>query len=94
MDRLQHLVFSFYRENQKIQQKLEPLRYCKMTRSWGSIRLECLDAEHLEVISSLLIYIRPPVAALGLARNIVLRTPGSLQRIYPVKVPFHSDLLA
>ena len=33
-------------------------------------------------------------AALGLGRQIVLRVPGSLQRSYPMHVPFHSDQLA
>ncbi|WP_320673994.1 hypothetical protein [Prochlorococcus sp. MIT 1341] len=94
MDKLQQLVFSFYRENLNIQEQLEPLRYCRMTRSWGTIRVECLDVEHLEVVSDLVGYIRPPLAALGLGRKIVLRSPGSIQRSYPIKIPFHSDLLA
>ena len=94
MDRLQKLVFSFYRENQFIQQELEPLLYCRMSRSWGTIRIECLDVEHLEIVSDLLGYIRQPLAALGLGRKIALRAPGYIQRIYPVNVPFHIDLLA
>ncbi len=94
MDRFQQLVFSFYRENQAIEEELEPLRYCRMTRSWGAIRVECLDGEHLEVVTSLLDYLRPPLAALGLGRNIVFRAPGSLQRSYPINVPFHSDLVS
>ena len=66
MDRLQRLVFSFYREDPQIQLTLEPLRLCRMRRSWGSIRVDCLDAAHLERVSALLGHLRPPLAALGL----------------------------
>ena len=94
MDRLQLLIFSFYREDSGMQSRLEPLRTCRMRRSWGSIRIECLDDDHLEEISDLLGYLRLPLAALGIGRQIVLRVPGSRQRAYPIHVPFHSDQLA
>ncbi len=94
MDRLQRLVLSFYREDPYIEAELEPLLDCRMSRSWGSIRIECVDQEHLEEVGALLKHLRPPLAALGLGRQIVLRVPGSLQRTYPMDVPFHSDLFA
>ena len=94
MDRLQRLVLSFYREDRCIEAELELLLDCRMTRSWGSIRIECVDEDHLEEVSALLSHLRLPLAALGLGRQIVLRVPGSLQRSYPMHVPFHSDLLA
>ena len=93
MDRLRRLVFSFYREEPQIEAELEPLRDCRMSRSWGSIRIECVDAQHLEEGSALLSYLRRPLAAMGLGRQIVLRVPGRPQRSYPMHVPFHSDLL-
>ena len=66
MDRLQRLIFSFYREEPAIQQLLQPLSGCRMRRSWGSVRIECLDDAHLEEVSALLGYLRAPLAALGL----------------------------
>ncbi len=93
MDRLQRLVMSFYREDPVLEQRLEPLRASRMSRSWGSIRIECVDAAHLDEISALLEMLRQPLAAMGLGRQIVLRVPGSLQRTYPMHVPFHSDML-
>ena len=33
MDRLQQLIFSFYREDPELQDRLEPLRSCRMRRS-------------------------------------------------------------
>ena len=94
MDRMQRLIFSFYREDPRMEGLLEPLRTCRMRRSWGSIRIECLDAAHLEQVSGLLMHLRLPLAALGLGRQIVLRVPGSMQRTYPMHVPFHSDQFA
>ncbi|MEB3159230.1 MAG: hypothetical protein VKK03_07195 [Synechococcus sp.] len=93
MDRLQRLVWSFYREEPDLQSELEPLRDCRMSRSWGSIRIECVDAHHLEEVSGLLSLLREPLAAMGLGRQIVMRVPGSVPRTYPMHVPFHSDLL-
>ena len=93
MDRLQLLVWSFYREEPELEAQLEPLRDCRMSRSWGSIRVECVDARHLEEVNGLLTLLRRPLAAMGLGRQIVLRVPGSLQRTYPMHVPFPSDLL-
>lgn len=93
MDRLQQLIFSFYREDPELQDRLEPLRSCRMRRSWGSIRVECADAAHLELVSGLLGHLRLPLAALGLGRQIVLQVPGGRQRSYPMYVPFHSDQL-
>ena len=34
MDRLQQLIFSFYREDPLMEELLEPLRDCRMRRSW------------------------------------------------------------
>ena len=94
MDRLQRLIFSYYREEPALQQLLQPLQSCRMRRSWGSVRIDCLDDAHLEEVSALLGYLRAPLAALGLGHQIVLRGPGSRQRSYPMHVPFHSNQLA
>ena len=94
MDRLQKLIFSFYREDPELQDRLEPLLSCRMRRSWGSIRIECVDDAHLEEMSGLVADLRLPLAALGMGRQILLRVPGSRQRSYPMHVPFHSDQLA
>ena len=65
-----------------------------MRRSWGSIRIECIDDAHLEELSGLVADLRLPLAALGMGRQIVLRVPGSRQRAYLMHVPFHTDQLA
>ena len=54
-----------------------------MSRSWGTIRIECVDAQHLEEVSALLSHLRRPLVAMGLGRQIILRVPGRPQRCYP-----------
>ena len=95
MDRLKRLIFFFYREEPAIQQRLQPLlNGWRMRCSWGSVRIECLDDAHLEEVSALLSYLRAPLAALCLGRQIVWRGSGSRQRSYAMHVHFYSDQLA
>ena len=53
-------------EDPQIEAELEPLRDCRMSRSWGAIRIECVDAQHLEEVSALLSHLRRPLVAMGL----------------------------
>ena len=85
---------SYYREEKSVKEVLSPLLSCKMIRNWGEICIECLDAEHMEEIFSLLEYLRKPILEIGIARAIVVSAPNEVQRTFPVKVPFHTDLLA
>ncbi len=94
MDRLQLLVFSFYREDPHIEEVLKPLKACRMTRSLGIIAIDCLDFAHLKQICGLLRHLRPPFIALGMGQQIVLRAPGSIQRVYPMQLPSNTDLFA
>ena len=94
MDRLQLLVFSFYREDPLVAKVLEPLKACRMTRTLGIIAIDCLDLVHLKQIGGLLRHLRPPFVALGMGRQIVLREPGSIQRTYSMQTPSSTDLFA
>ena len=95
MSRLINLIFSFYREEPEIQEVLSPLCSCRLTRSWGSIRVECLDANHLEEITLLIAYLERPLSALHLCRHIILRAPGLKQRTYSIEQDyFHSHLFS
>ena len=94
MDRLQRLIFSYYREEPALQQLLQPLHSCRMRRSWGSVRVVRRHRARLVEGGALLCDLRAAWAALGLGRKIVLRGSGARQRSYPMHVPFHSDQLA
>ncbi len=93
MDRLTGLVFSFYREDPQISKALIPIKLCRMSRCFGFIHIECVDAEHLEEVTTLIGSLRLPFAALGLARQIILNAPGQDERIYPIQITTQSDLL-
>ena len=89
MDKLQLLVFSFYREDTEIKELLHPLCYCRITRCRESICIDCANAKHCEEVSKLLIYLAPPFALLGFARQIILRVPGCVGNIFPIDVHSH-----
>ena len=79
MDRLQRLIFSYYREEPALQQLLQPLHSCRMRRSWGSVRIECRDDGHLEEVSALLGYLGNHwrLSTLGARSCCVARVHGS-----------------
>ena len=82
MDRYQLLVFSFYREEPKIQAALQPLLKCRIIRGNKSICIECLDAKNLAKVSPLVGYLRTPLLAIGIAQEIVLTISVSTQKDY------------
>ncbi len=89
MDRLQKLVFSFYREDFLIQQKLKPLLNARMIRSRKSIVVECLDKNHYSALSFLIRYLVPPIAELNLGSEIVLSAPGPLKQHFRIHKSFN-----
>jgi hypothetical protein len=93
-ERLQRLLFSFYREEPELWDRMEPLHDCHFSRLWGAVRVQCVDSAHLEEVNALIDVLRAPILALGLARQIVLRAPGAPTRSYPVQVSLSPDLLA
>ncbi|MEY4430537.1 MAG: hypothetical protein RLZZ533_473 [Cyanobacteriota bacterium] len=94
MDRLFLAVFSFYREDPELARRLDPLLACRLSRSWGSLRIDCRDRAHRELISGVVGLLRPPLAALALVREIRLLAPGLEPLVFPVSVPLPGSLLA
>ena len=70
MDRLQVLIFSFYREDLAIQAQLLPLITTTMSRGMGNINIECQDSEHLRSLITIVNYIKWPILLMKLARNM------------------------
>ena len=93
MDRLSLAVFSFYREDPDLAHQLDPLLACRISRGWGSLRIECRDRAHRELISAVVGLLRPPLAALGLVQEIRVLAPGSEPLVFPVRVPLSGSLL-
>jgi hypothetical protein len=92
-DRLMRALLSFYREEPALWPRLAPLHHCRFGRSWGVLRIFCLDREHRAAVNGLLDLLRPPVLTLRLARQIVLLAPGAEPLTYPARVPLTEDLL-
>jgi hypothetical protein len=94
MDRVSVAIFSFYREDPELARRLDPLLACRLSRSWGTLRIECRDLPHREMVNGLIELLRPPLQALQLARQISLQVAGQEPLTYPVTVPLPSSLLA
>jgi hypothetical protein len=94
MDRVSVAIWSFYREDPELARRLDPLLACRLVRGWGSLRIECRDRCHREVVSALIPLLRPPLQALQLAREIRLLAPGLEPLGFPVTVPLSGSLLA
>ncbi len=92
MEKLKLLVFSYYREDPQIKKLLVPLRTCRISRSWDSIHIECLNLEHHAEISKLLIFLGPPFALLGIAKRFIVTAPGCIQNTYSIQLPSNIDL--
>ncbi len=93
MDILTKLIFSFYREDKQIQSRLAPLLRSRLSRSWGSVRIDCLNAEHLEEVSLLSGYISAPLAGIDFCRKIIVRAPDVAERTFLVHALFKKDSL-
>ncbi len=93
MDRLQKLVFSFYREDLFMQKKLQPLLSCRMTRCKGNILIECLDKRHFLEVSQLIGLVSVPIAELSLCNELVLSAPGQIRHSFPINNSFHTEIL-
>jgi hypothetical protein len=87
-------IWSFYREDPELARRLDPLLACRLSRGWGSLRIDCRDLAHREVVSALVPLLRPPLEALRLAREIRLLVAGLEPLVFPVCVPFSGSLLA
>lgn len=81
---LTHLILDYYREDPEDLQRLQSLHFCKVSRRWGVLRVDCGDratANHLTEASSLL---REPVSELRLAQYINILVRGVLVASLPV----------
>jgi hypothetical protein len=93
MERSLRAVLSFYREDPLLLRRLDPLWACRLSRGWSALRIECRDHAHREVVCGVIELLRPPLAALGLVREIRLLVPGDEPLVFPVLVPLPSSLL-
>ena len=86
MDRLQGLIFSFYREDLVIKRALLPLLSCKMTRLIGVIDIECRNAKQLFRLLPTLKYLKAPIGLMRMAKKIVIHSADSPDLNYSVQV--------
>ena len=91
MDRLQKLIFSFYREDPHLQVLLQPLNTCRISRSRDFIFCDCLDSHHFEEVFKLTNYLIRPLALLGIGRTFVLRVMNLEERTFLIEINARDD---
>ena len=92
MDRLQGLVFSFYREDLSIKKVLRPLLSCKMIRLMGVIYIECRNSRHLEEVLTIIKYLNLPIGLLKLGRKIIIHSIDAPDLNYSIPIELDRNL--
>lgn len=81
---LTKLILSFYRENLPQLEQLRVLRYCKVSRRWGKLKIDCHDQETAEKLICISNLLQEPVSQLRLAHQINILIQGSLVGELPI----------
>jgi hypothetical protein len=84
---LTRLILSFYRENPLEKEQLRPLKFCKLSRRWGVLRINCRDQATADALIRAAALLREPVAQLRLAQRINILVKGNLITALPVDSP-------
>lgn len=81
---LTRLLLSFYRENLSQLQQLRLLEQCKISRRWGTLRIDCHTPQLAEAMVQVSDLLREPIAQLRLAHHINILVNGSLLTTLPI----------
>jgi hypothetical protein len=81
---LTQLIFSFYREDLALRRKIEMLEHCKVSRWWGTVRINCHDAKTAQDLLRAIDLIKEPIAELRLAHQIKLLVQGEVVTTVPI----------
>ncbi|MBW4656443.1 MAG: hypothetical protein KME20_25870 [Kaiparowitsia implicata GSE-PSE-MK54-09C] len=81
---LTKLILDYYREDAAQWQQLQELRRCRVSRRWGTLRIDCRDRPTAEQLAAAGLLLREPVAALRLAHHINILVRGRLIASVPV----------
>lgn len=84
---LTQLIFDFYRENLNELHALQKLKYCRVSRRWGVLRVRCdnvATAQELAIVSDILL---EPIAQLRLAKEVRIMVDRMIVTALPVEPP-------
>ena len=81
---LTQLILSFYREDQAQLQQLQPLRLCRLSRRWGTLRIHCSSQEAATALIEAIDVLREPILQLRLAQQIQISVNGKGSTAFPV----------
>lgn len=73
---LSYLILSFYREDPEQLRQIQCLSKCKLSRRWGTLRINCGTEEEAQALTQASALLAQPVALLRLARQIKILLQG------------------
>jgi hypothetical protein len=82
---LTQLILSFYREDHAQLEALQPLQKCKVSRRWGTLKIDCKSHETARRLIHGIDLLRDPVNQLRLAQQIKIMVNGKLVQIFPAR---------
>jgi len=88
---LTRLIFDFYRENPKELMSLRGLGNCKLSRWWGTFRINCSDPRTASDLIDAIDVLREPIAQLRLAQTLKIMVNGKPIASFPVRVTNFRD---
>lgn len=83
---LTRLIFDFYRENSEELLALRGLGKCKLSRWWGTFRINCKDSQTASELIEAIDLLREPIAQLRLAQSVRIMVNGKAIANFPVQV--------
>ncbi len=88
---LTRLIFDFYRENPEELIVLRGLGTCKLSRWWGTFRINCSDSQTATALIDAIELLREPIAQLRLAQSVRIMVNGKAIANFPVQVANFCD---
>lgn len=84
---LTRLILNFYREDPAELQQLKVLQSCRLSRWWGTLRVNCPSAEVAYSIAEASTILCEPISQLRLAQEIKLIVNGAVVTTLSVQKP-------
>jgi hypothetical protein len=81
---LTRLLLSFYREEPIQLQQLRPIEQCKVSRRWGTLRIDCHTPQVAETLIQANDLLREPIAQLRLAHHVSILVRGNHIATLPI----------
>lgn len=78
---LYQLIIDYYRESPTDLLQLQPLMHCHISRSWGTLRINCPDSATLAAVKQIFPLWQEPLCLLRVSKKVKLQINGQMESI-------------